>query len=111
MLKIKIIIFLYLIKEYNTFNVVTLEDLTNQNVYYLFQYAAKYQFGYQVRDPKHGTFFGHAEARDGHHTKGHYHVLLPDGRLQNVQYWADLSGYHAQVSYNTVAKHAAVQYH
>ncbi|XP_069698109.1 uncharacterized protein [Periplaneta americana] len=74
-------------------------------------YAAKYQFGYQVRDPKHGTFFGHSEARDGHHTKGHYHVLLPDGRLQNVQYWADLSGYHAQVSYNAAAKHPTGHQH
>ncbi|PSN42135.1 Pro-resilin [Blattella germanica] len=75
------------------------------------QYAAKYQFGYQVRDPKHGTYFGHSESRDGHHTKGNYHVLLPDGRLQNVQYWADLSGYHAQVSYNAAAKHPVGKYH
>jgi len=77
---------------------------------YVFQYAAKYQFGYQVRDPKHGTFLGHVEARDGHHTKGHYHVLLPDGRLQNVQYWADLSGYHAQVTYNAAAKHSVASH-
>ncbi|XP_049832746.1 pro-resilin-like [Schistocerca gregaria] len=69
------------------------------------QYAAKYQFGYQVRDPKTGSYFGHTESRSGHLTKGHYHVLLPDGRLQNVQYWADPSGYHAQVSFNGVAKH------
>ncbi|KAJ9587076.1 hypothetical protein L9F63_028351, partial [Diploptera punctata] len=74
-------------------------------------YAAKYQFAYQVRDPKHGTYFGHAEARDGHHTKGNYHVLLPDGRLQNVKYWADLSGFHAQVSYNAEAKHPEPQHH
>lgn len=65
----------------------------------MFQYAAKYQFAYQVRDPKGGNYFGHSETRDGHSTKGHYHVFLPDGRLQNVQYWTDLTGYHAQISY------------
>lgn len=68
-------------------------------------YAAKYQFGYRVRDLHTGSDFGQTESRDGHMTKGQYHVLLPDGRLQNVQYWSDHSGFHAKVSYDGHAHH------
>lgn len=49
--------------------------------------------------------YGHEESRDGDQTKGKYHVLLPDGRIQNVNYWADPSGYHAKVSYSAIARH------
>lgn len=62
-------------------------------------YASKYKFGYRVSDPHSGTDFGHSEVSEGHITKGHYHVLLPDGRIQNVRYWAGPSGYHATVTY------------
>ncbi|XP_065343308.1 uncharacterized protein LOC135941643 isoform X2 [Cloeon dipterum] len=66
---------------------------------------AHYNFGYEVSNPgKHSydpQVFGHGEQRDGDTTKGRYHVLLPDGRHQNVAYTADHSGYHAQVSYTS----------
>ncbi|KAK4872372.1 hypothetical protein RN001_014401 [Aquatica leii] len=69
------------------------------------QYAANYAFGYKVRDFESGNDFGHEEVSDGATRKGRYHVLLPDGRLQKVQYWADDTGYHATVTYNRVAAH------
>ncbi|XP_046751523.1 uncharacterized protein LOC124414590 [Diprion similis] len=62
-------------------------------------YAAKYDFGYHVKDYKSGNNFGHEEARDGLVTNGRYYVLLPDGRVQNVKYRVDENGYHAKVSY------------
>lgn len=68
------------------------------------QYAAQYAFGYKIRDYESGNDFGHEEIREGDVAKGRYHVLLPDGRLQNVEYWADPSGYHAKVTYS-VANH------
>ncbi|XP_030754765.1 uncharacterized protein LOC115881433 [Sitophilus oryzae] len=69
------------------------------------QYAAKYAFGYRVVDEQTGNDFGHEEERDGENTKGHYFVLLPDGRRQKVDYYVDNHGYHARVSYDTVARH------
>lgn len=68
------------------------------------QYAAKYSFGYRIRDYKHGNDYGHEETRDGEVAKGRYHVLLPDGRMQNVEYYADPTGYHAKVTYK-IAQH------
>ncbi|XP_022130060.2 uncharacterized protein LOC111003710 isoform X2 [Pieris rapae] len=67
------------------------------------QYAANYEFGYRVRDPASGNYFGQYEAKAGEKTSGHYHVLLPDGRMQNVQYSAGPSGYHADISYDHLA--------
>ncbi|KAF5288063.1 hypothetical protein FQR65_LT12113 [Abscondita terminalis] len=69
------------------------------------RYAANYAFGYQVRDFESGNDFGHEEVARGGMRKGRYHVLLPDGRLQNVNYWADHTGYHAKVTYDKVAVH------
>ncbi|XP_063910358.1 uncharacterized protein LOC135127721 [Zophobas morio] len=67
------------------------------------QYAARYAFGYKIRDVKMGNEFGHEEKRDGENAKGLYHVLLPDGRMQKVEYYADPSGYHAKVTYENLA--------
>ncbi|RZC35077.1 Chitin bind 4 domain containing protein [Asbolus verrucosus] len=69
------------------------------------QYAARYAFGYKIRDVKMGNEFGHEEKRNGESAKGHYHVLLPDGRLQKVEYYADPTGYHAKVTYENIANH------
>lgn len=69
------------------------------------QYAAKYAFGYRIKDNKMGNDFGHEEKREEKTVKGQYHVLLPDGRIQNVEYYADDSGYHAKVSYQNIAHH------
>ncbi|RZF42226.1 hypothetical protein LSTR_LSTR004375 [Laodelphax striatellus] len=68
-------------------------------------YAAKYQYGYRVVDDKEGSDFGQTESRDGDTTRGHYHVRLPDGRMQRVKYWSDPSGFHAQISYDRDAVH------
>ncbi|CAK1549129.1 unnamed protein product [Leptosia nina] len=66
----------------------------------LLHYAANYEFGYRVRDPESGNYFGQYETKAGERTNGHYHVLLPDGRMQKVQYYAGPSGYHADISYD-----------
>ena len=62
---------------------------------------AHYNYEYKVHDDYHGTDFGHHESRDGYNTKGEYHVLLPDGRIQTVTYHVDgqYGGYVADVKY------------
>ncbi|XKL60669.1 hypothetical protein PGB90_007726 [Kerria lacca] len=62
--------------------------------------GGRYEYEYFVRDDHWGTNFGHKEYRDGKQTKGDYEVVLPDGRVQHVQYWSDASGYHASVTYH-----------
>ncbi|XP_039761431.1 uncharacterized protein LOC120634722 [Pararge aegeria] len=64
------------------------------------QYAANYDFGYRVRDQESGNYYGHREAKQGKSTKGSYHVLLPDGRMQLVKYSAGPSGFHADITYD-----------
>ena len=47
-----------------------------------------------------GNQFGHSENRLGSATAGVYHVLLPDGRVQTVEYTVDsYAGYKATVNY------------
>ncbi|KAH8297301.1 hypothetical protein KR044_010287 [Drosophila immigrans] len=66
------------------------------------QYASKYAFGYRIRDFHTGNDFGHKQNRDSHGvTRGQYHILLPDGRVQNVIYHADDTGFHANVSFES----------
>ncbi|XP_014249544.1 pro-resilin-like [Cimex lectularius] len=60
---------------------------------------AKYEFKYEVNVPDEYLEFGHQEQRDGDNTQGAYHVLLPDGRRQLVEYTVDGYGYHPKVSY------------
>ncbi|VEN48149.1 unnamed protein product [Callosobruchus maculatus] len=69
------------------------------------QYASKYAFGYRIKDNKEGNDFGHEERRNGKSLEGSYDVLLPDGRRQKVQYYADNSGFHAKVTYENIAHH------
>ncbi|XP_055627259.1 uncharacterized protein LOC129769189 [Toxorhynchites rutilus septentrionalis] len=67
-----------------------------------------YAFGYRVRDFHSGNDFGHVQNRDNGVTRGEYHILLPDGRVQNVRYTADDKGFHADVSYESIhAPHEA----
>ena len=74
--------------------------------------AAYYNFGYGVTDEYNKLNFGHKESRDGATTKGSYHVLLPDGRLQTVTYYVDeYGGYNAKVEYSGKAKPAPAPYH
>ena len=53
-----------------------------------------------MEDNYSGNQFGHTENRHGGDTAGAYHVRLPDGRLQTVQYTVDnVAGYRATVLY------------
>ena len=45
---------------------------------------AHYGFGYEVKADY--ATYGHQETREGEYTKGVYHVDLPDGRKQVVNY-------------------------
>ena len=67
-----------------------------------------YNYEYAVQDDKTPPHyqplkFGQTEHRDGYVTKGSYHVLLPDGRIQTVTYSVDgeYGGYVADVSENS----------
>ncbi|KAH9636348.1 hypothetical protein HF086_002582 [Spodoptera exigua] len=71
-----------------------------KDCFLMIQYAANYEFGYRVRDHETGNDFGHQEAKSGDKTHGSYHVLLPDGRLQQVKYSAGPDGFHADISYD-----------
>lgn len=64
----------------------------------------RYQYVYKVKDPE-GNDFGHSEARVDGRTWGHYFVQLPDGRQKTVHYWADNTGFHAEVEYKGHAAH------
>ncbi|XP_076059961.1 uncharacterized protein LOC143036461 [Oratosquilla oratoria] len=79
------------------------------------QAPAKYDFNYAVKDDYSGNDFGHQESRDGYITSGSYYVLLPDGRLQRVNYHVDGdSGFVAEVTYEGEAKypeHQPAPYH
>jgi len=64
------------------------------------EYEDQYKFSYQVEDGYSGNQFGHSENRLGSSTAGAYHVLLPDGRVQTVEYTVDrYDGYKAKVQY------------
>lgn len=54
---------------------------------------------YEVQDSNYGVDFGQQESRSGDSTQGSYHVLLPDGRVQTVDYTADQGGYRPTVNY------------
>ncbi|PSN42147.1 hypothetical protein C0J52_17134 [Blattella germanica] len=60
---------------------------------------ANYQFSYEVKDADSGSDFSQEESRQEDHAQGTYRVLLPDGRLQIVEYVADLEGYKPQIRY------------
>ncbi|XP_054282061.1 pro-resilin-like [Macrosteles quadrilineatus] len=60
---------------------------------------ANYSFAYEVKDEESKNDFGHMETRMGHVAMGSYHVLLPDGRMQKVEYTADQDGYKPVVTY------------
>ena len=65
-----------------------------------YEHPRPYHYAYGVKDEYAGTNFEAAEDSDGKAVSGHYSVLLPDGRRQNVKYTADhYAGYIADVSY------------
>ena len=66
-----------------------------------------YTFAYDVKDDLYNNM-GHKENSDGNgNASGSYHVVLPDGRTQTVNYKADSYGYVADVSYSGYAKEYA----
>ncbi|XP_050728924.1 uncharacterized protein LOC127004807 isoform X2 [Eriocheir sinensis] len=61
----------------------------------------RYDLDWAVRDDHYGTHFNQQETRREGVTRGSYSVLLPDGRLQTVNYYVDSkSGYVAEVTYS-----------
>ncbi|RZF32538.1 hypothetical protein LSTR_LSTR011317 [Laodelphax striatellus] len=63
-----------------------------------------YEFYYEVVEPQYYLEFGHKESRQGEVARGSYHVLLPDGRTQLVEYQADENGYRPTVTYQQKAQ-------
>merc|ERR1712055_598735 len=68
-----------------------------------------YHYEYNVDDDKEYLHFGQEEEEDGHgNVHGYYHVQLPDGRHQRVDYHVDgYSGFIADVKYDGKASHPA----
>lgn len=58
-----------------------------------------YKFEWGVNDIESGNVFTHSESSDGAVAMGEYRVLLPDGRLQIVQFVDRGRGYEATVTY------------
>merc|ERR1719342_327302 len=72
-----------------------------------------YHFEYKVDDDKEYLHFGQEEEDDGAgNVHGYYHVQLPDGRLQLVDYKVSgYSGYIADVQYDGEAHHPSKTHH
>ncbi|KAF7989591.1 hypothetical protein HCN44_008265 [Aphidius gifuensis] len=66
-----------------------------------------YEYSYEVQDAAVALDFGHHEERKDDEAKGSYHVLLPDGRTQIVDYIADANGYRPMVRYEGTATYPA----
>ncbi|XP_013183051.2 pro-resilin-like [Amyelois transitella] len=60
---------------------------------------ANYDFSYDVQDNTVNLDFGHNEKRKDDRATGSFHVLLPDGRMQLVEYEAGPDGYKPQIMY------------
>jgi hypothetical protein len=69
-----------------------------------FQEPANYEFSYEVEASEYGTVFGQDETRQYENARGSYHVLLPDGRTQIVEYEADQEGYKPHIRYEGTAE-------
>lgn len=63
---------------------------------WILQIPPEYNFAYVIRGENE---FGHEESLLDEAAHGSYHVLLPDGRLQNIQYEADAGGYRPVITY------------
>ena len=63
-----------------------------------------FSFGYAVKDEYYNDY-AHDTTSDGKTRTGSYRTLLPDGRVQVVNYKADDYGYVADVKYTGEAKY------
>lgn len=68
-----------------------------------------YEYSYEVQDPQYGVDFGHREMRQDDTATGSYHVMLPDGRTQYVDYVADGGGYRPMIRYEGTASFPPIQ--
>ena len=70
--------------------------------------ASSENYNYKYTIDANGLHFGAQEETDGYSTTGQYHVLLPDGRIQTVNYRVtdDISGFVANVQYSGIANYA-----
>ena len=67
-----------------------------------------YDFGYSAQDQD-GSH-GHSQSSDGRTVRGHYMIQLADGHMRRVEYYADETGFHANILTNelgTESKDAA----
>ena len=51
--------------------------------------ASNYQYQYEVEHEPTGTYFGASESKHNYDTQGQFHVALPDGTTQTVDYKGD----------------------
>ena len=83
--------------DYNHLHLKTRKRLIapdkSSNIFFIISHfchePSPYQYAYGVKDEYTGTNLEAAESFDEKVVYGHYSVLLPDGRLQNVKYTAD----------------------
>jgi hypothetical protein len=54
-----------------------------------------------VKHDQKNIHFSHKEASNQGRTEGQYKVALPDGRVQTVRYFADKTGFHPEIIYDT----------
>jgi len=92
--------------------VARLEIVLSANHEHNYEYSP-YHFEYKVDDDKEYLHFGQEEEDDGAgNVHGYYHVQLPDGRLQRVDYHVSgYSGYIADVQYDGEAHHPSKTHH
>ena len=69
----------------------------------------KYNFAYGVTDYKTGDSHGQKESRDGSNVVGQYSLKEPGGNIRTVNYYADKSGFHAQVENSGGNDHSGAQ--
>ena len=71
---------------------------------FVWQTSNVYAFQWRVRNKEINKYYGHQESKDGSQVTGSYQVLLPDGRLQIVNYVANNKGFFPEISYGTVTR-------
>ncbi|KAF2358421.1 Insect cuticle protein [Trinorchestia longiramus] len=62
-------------------------------------YHSSYEFSYEISEDD--VQLGHEETRSGSRVEGEFHVLLPSGQRQIVSYYADETGYHPTIRYES----------
>ncbi|CAG9854757.1 unnamed protein product [Phyllotreta striolata] len=73
-----------------------------QRIAYSNEQPSPYQYDYKVDNPSSNTYYGKSETGDAAgRVSGSFYVLLPDGRLMTVDYYADgESGFVPKVTFS-----------